>query len=140
MNNYPTNEHWFLYILRCEDESFYTGITTDVKRRFKEHCKSPKGAKYTHSHKPVKVAYKKKIGTMGEALKMERLVKRLSKDQKEKLVNKKRALPEKRAKKVKSKEKTSKASNLSPSLSHKNTCLRRTPLCADNQQRKLNYH
>jgi putative endonuclease len=87
---------WHLYILRCSDNSFYTGISTNVKRRFKEHCESPKGAKYTRSHHPVKIVYRKKIGTQGDALKIERLVKRLSKEQKERLVRKERPLPEKR--------------------------------------------
>ena len=45
---------YYTYMLRCEDNSVYTGITNDVKRRFKEHC-SGNGAKYTRSHKPVKI-------------------------------------------------------------------------------------
>lgn len=87
---------WYLYILRCSDGSLYTGITIDVKRRFAEHCASPKGARYTRSHHPLKVVYRKKIGTQGETMKMERRVKALSKEQKEKLILKKRKLPEKR--------------------------------------------
>ena len=87
---------WYLYLLLCADGSYYTGITTDVKRRFAEHCESPKGARYTRSHHPLKVVYRKKIGKQGEALKMERRVKRLSKAQKEKLILRKRSLPEKR--------------------------------------------
>jgi putative endonuclease len=89
-------KNWYLYILRCSDGSLYTGITLDVKRRFAEHCESPKGARYTRSHHPLKVVYRKKIGIQGEAMKMERRVKALSKDQKEKLILKKRKLPEKR--------------------------------------------
>jgi putative endonuclease len=100
VKNYPVNKPWHLYILRCADDTFYTGITTNVKRRFAEHCESPKGAKYTHSHRPVQIAFRKRIGTMGDALRMERLVKHLSKEQKEKLVMKQRELPEKRAAKV----------------------------------------
>jgi putative endonuclease len=88
---------WYLYILLCSDGSYYTGITIDVKRRFAEHRESPKGARYTRSHHPLRVVYRKKIGTQGEAMKMERLVKALSKDQKEKLIQKRRNLPEKRA-------------------------------------------
>lgn len=87
---------WSLYILRCSDGSLYTGITLDVKRRFAEHCESPKGARYTRSHHPLKVVYRKKIGTQGDAMKMERRVKALPKEQKEKLILKKRKLPEKR--------------------------------------------
>jgi putative endonuclease len=44
---------WFLYILRCQDNSLYAGITTDVERRLKEHNESPKGARYTRARRPV---------------------------------------------------------------------------------------
>jgi putative endonuclease len=94
-------KNWYLYILRCSDGSLYTGITTDVKRRFAEHCDSKIGAKYTRSHCPEKIVFRKKIAdSRGEALKMERRVKTLSKEQKEKLILKKRGLPEKRVKLV----------------------------------------
>jgi putative endonuclease len=44
---------WFLYILRCQDNSLYAGITTDVERRLKEHNQGPKGARYTRARRPV---------------------------------------------------------------------------------------
>lgn len=43
---------WYLYVLRCNDDSFYTGITTDVQRRLEEH-QSGQGARYTRAHRPV---------------------------------------------------------------------------------------
>ena len=46
---------YYTYIIRCEDDSLYTGITTDLTRRFAEHeGKGSKGAKYTASHRPIR--------------------------------------------------------------------------------------
>lgn len=47
---------WFLYVLRCADDTLYTGITTDLKRRLHEHNHSARGAKYTASRRPVELA------------------------------------------------------------------------------------
>lgn len=78
---------YFTYILRCEDHSLYTGITTDVERRFKEHCEdAEKGAKYTARHKPLKVEAVWKSETRSHASKLEARIKMLSKTQKEKLI------------------------------------------------------
>ncbi len=44
---------YFIYLLRCADNSIYTGITTDIRRRFAEHSGAPVGAKYTASHTPL---------------------------------------------------------------------------------------
>jgi putative endonuclease len=46
---------WQVYILKCADGTFYTGITTDIKRRVKEHNSSFLGAKYTRGRRPVKL-------------------------------------------------------------------------------------
>ncbi len=77
---------YFVYILLCEDGSFYTGSTDDVGKRFENHI-TGKGAKYTKSHKPVKIIYQKGFATKSEALKMEWAIKKLSKEEKIKLVN-----------------------------------------------------
>lgn len=47
---------YYLYILQCSDKSLYTGITTNVKRRFEEH-KAGKGGHYTSAHRVVKIVY-----------------------------------------------------------------------------------
>lgn len=65
---------YFVYIIQCEDNSLYTGMTSDIQKRFKEH-KSSKGARYTRSHKPVKIVYTEECETMIEALKRERQIK-----------------------------------------------------------------
>jgi len=76
---------WFTYILLCSDGSYYTGSTNDVEARFKEHL-AGKGARYTKSHKPVKIIYKEKFVTKSEALKREAEIKKWPKKRKERLV------------------------------------------------------
>ena len=44
---------WFLYVVRCSDDTLYTGVTTNPDRRFKEHNESHRGAKYTESRRPI---------------------------------------------------------------------------------------
>lgn len=66
---------YFLYILQCSDRSLYTGITTDVKRRFEEH-KAGKGGHYTSSHRVVKIVYTEKHKDRSSASKREVEVKR----------------------------------------------------------------
>ena len=74
---------WWLYLIRCGDDSLYTGITTDVARRFEEHeSQSPKGAKYTRGKLPLVLVYQKAIGTRSEASKEEIRVKALSRKEK----------------------------------------------------------
>ena len=72
---------YYVYILRCKDKSFYTGITTDVERRFKEHCDGI-GGRYTRSHKPEKIVYREKIATRSDALKREAEIKSWSRKKK----------------------------------------------------------
>ena len=68
---------WHLYILRCGDGTLYTGITTDVEKRFEAH-QSGKGAKYTRGRGPLELVYRETCGTHSDALKREIEVKRLS--------------------------------------------------------------
>ncbi len=51
---------WHVYILRCADGTLYTGITTDLERRLKEHNSSDRGARYTRSRRPVRLAWSEK--------------------------------------------------------------------------------
>jgi len=69
---------WFLYLIRCKDGSLYTGITTDVERRFIEH-QSGKGAKYLRGKAPLTLAFQQKVGSRSAALKAEASIKQLSK-------------------------------------------------------------
>ncbi len=78
---------WHLYLVRCHDGSLYTGITTDVARRFAEHQEnSGAGAKYLRGRGPLVLVFQKKLGGRSLALGMESRVKKLSKARKEELI------------------------------------------------------
>lgn len=71
----------YTYILKCRDGSLYTGWTTDLERRLKEH-NSGKGAKYTKSRRPVVLAYYETFDTKEEAMKREYAIKHLKRKDK----------------------------------------------------------
>ncbi len=72
----PPNS-WFVYILRCADDTLYTGVSTDVERRVDEHNAGvPSGARYTHTRRPVVVVYRESAASRGDALRREREIKR----------------------------------------------------------------
>jgi putative endonuclease len=76
---------WFVYVLRCSDESLYCGITTDLDRRLHAHG-SGIGARYTRSRLPVQLVWFSEKLNKSEALREEYRIKRLRKDEKEILV------------------------------------------------------
>jgi predicted GIY-YIG superfamily endonuclease len=76
---------WKLYILRCADNTLYTGITTDVEKRFKAHS-SGKGAKYTRGRGPLELVYREECGDHSTALKRELEIKALTREEKELLI------------------------------------------------------
>lgn len=78
---------WFVYIVQCADNTFYTGVTTDLKRRIHEHNHSPrKGAKYTRVRRPVTLAYSESQDSRSSACKRESAIKKLTRTQKETLI------------------------------------------------------
>lgn len=78
---------WSVYMIRCADGSLYTGISTDVARRFEEHSSgSPKSAKYVRGRVPLELIYQREVGTQSEATIEERRIKQLTKAQKLRLV------------------------------------------------------
>jgi len=80
--------NWFLYVIRCKHGKLYTGITTDVERRFAEHTRNDKkGAKCLRGKAPLTLVMKKKIGSRSMALQIEAKVKKLSKIKKEMFVD-----------------------------------------------------
>jgi putative endonuclease len=79
------NFEWHVYIIRCRDGSLYTGIATDVARRLEEH-KDNRGAKYLRGRGPLSLVFEHRVGTRGQALKVERHIKGLSRREKEKLI------------------------------------------------------
>lgn len=78
---------YFVYILTCADGSLYTGIATDVQRRFAEHKKGI-GSRYTRAHRAVKVVYTEACADRSAALRREAALKRLSRAQKLLLIKK----------------------------------------------------
>lgn len=78
---------YYVYILTCSDETLYTGIAKDVKKRVDEHNNSPKGAKYTRVRRPVKLVYKEELETRSDACKREYEIKRLSREKKLELIS-----------------------------------------------------
>jgi len=76
--------HW-VYVIECDDGSFYTGYTTDVERRIREHDRGD-GAKYTRGRAPVELVHRERFETKSAAMSREYEIKQLSRSQKERLV------------------------------------------------------
>ena len=77
---------WFLYVLKCNDGTLYTGGTTNIQRRLKEHNTSARGAKYTKTRRPVNIVYWKPYKDQSSAQKAEYEFKQLTREQKEKII------------------------------------------------------
>ncbi len=73
---------WYLYLIECDDGSLYTGITTDVERRYAEHV-AGKGARYTRMKKPIRLVGFRECGSRSEALKVEVALKKQPKQAKQ---------------------------------------------------------
>lgn len=78
---------FYVYLLRCSDESLYCGFTTDLDRRINEHNNSPKAAKYTKNKRPVILAYYEEFSDKTSALKREFEIKKMSRQQKIDIIN-----------------------------------------------------
>lgn len=77
---------WFVYVLACADGTLYTGCTTDLDRRLREHNSSPRGARYTRSRRPVKLLASTSMPDRSTAQREETRVKCLTRAQKLELV------------------------------------------------------
>ena len=77
---------WFLYVVQCSDGTLYTGITTDIERRIREHNESKRGAKYTSRRRPVKLVYSVAYENRSEAQREEYKFKRLKRTKKLKII------------------------------------------------------
>ncbi len=73
---------YFVYIVECNDQTLYTGITSDLKRRIEEHNNSKLGAKYTKARRPVKLVYSKEFSDRSEAQVEESRIKKLCRKEK----------------------------------------------------------
>lgn len=83
---------WSVYVVRCADGTFYTGIAIDVARRVREHNRGARGARYTRSRRPVILVWSVEVGDRSAALRAEAAVKRLSRREKEAIVVGRRSL------------------------------------------------
>ncbi len=81
---------WYVYILRCKDDSFYTGSTTDICRRLEEH-NSGKGGQYTRVRMPVEVIHKETCKTRFEAQAREAQIKGWTRKKKLALISRNKA-------------------------------------------------
>lgn len=79
-------EEWSLYIIRCNDGSLYTGISTNVDRRLGQHRKG-KGSKYLKGRSPLELVFKTEVGSHSDALKAEAIVKKMKKEEKEAIIS-----------------------------------------------------
>jgi len=80
----PDTDH-FVYVLRCADDTFYTGYTTDVERRVREHDAGD-GAKYTRGRTPVELVHVEGFGSRSAAMSREYEIKQRSRADKERLL------------------------------------------------------
>ena len=76
---------WYVYILRCADDTLYTGISTDVEKRLQAH-RSGRGAKYTRSRCPLTLVYREVCGSHSQALKRECCIKSMTRAEKLQLI------------------------------------------------------
>ena len=78
---------WYVYMVRCSDETLYTGITNDLEKRIEAHNSGKDGARYTRSRRPVKLVYSEEAGTKSAAAKLEYKIKKMTREKKMKLVS-----------------------------------------------------
>lgn len=78
---------WYVYILKCSDDTLYTGVAKDVDRRLEEHNVSNLGAKYTRGRRPVRLVYREESLSRSDACKREAMIKKMSRTQKLSLIN-----------------------------------------------------
>ena len=78
---------YFVYIVKCSDDTLYTGIAKDLQKRVEEHNSSDKGAKYTKVRRPVALVYSEISQDRSSASKREYAIKKLSRLQKLELIN-----------------------------------------------------
>ena len=87
--------NWYVYIVRCNDGTLYTGIATDLKRQMAEHNSENGGAKYTRPRRPVELVYSKRTESRSDALRWEHQIKKMPLTRKNELIGKKQKNPHK---------------------------------------------
>ena len=79
---------WFIYILKCADNTLYTGSTNDLEKRVKVHNEGKTAAKYTRARRPVKMVYSEEFKTKSKALKREWEIKKMEREKKIEIIKK----------------------------------------------------
>lgn len=77
---------WTVYMIRCDDGSLYTGVSTDVERRFSEHREQTRGAKFFKGRSPMEVVYREAGHSRSSACRREAAIKKLSRADKLRLI------------------------------------------------------
>jgi putative endonuclease len=73
---------WYVYMLRCSDNTLYTGTTNNLEKRVETHNSSPAGAKYTKARRPVVLVYSEEVAGRGAALSREAALRKLTRSEK----------------------------------------------------------
>lgn len=87
------SDNWYIYIVRCNDGSLYTGICRNIERRLHEHNNLKSGARYTRMRRPVELVYIESAATRSAAARRECRIKRLNPEQKRVLIRQQRDGP-----------------------------------------------
>lgn len=83
------NNDWFVYVLRCSNGALYTGVTTDVSRRVREHVQKGRlSTRFTRAFAPVELVYSCRIGEKNLAYRIEYRMKKLTRDRKDIVISK----------------------------------------------------
>ena len=77
----------YVYILKCTDDTYYTGVTNNITRRFNEHMTGKSETAYTNSRRPLELVYSRKFYGPLEAIAFEKRLKKWSQKKKEALIN-----------------------------------------------------
>jgi len=86
MGDFLSKKSWTVYIIQTDNGKLYTGITTDLKRRFLEHKESKRGAKFFKISGPKKIVYKECQPSRSKASKREAEIKKMKREQKLRLI------------------------------------------------------
>jgi putative endonuclease len=88
------DKDWSVYIIRCDDGSLYTGVSTNVERRFREHLDTPRKAKFFNGRRPLEVVFHERGHSRSSAAQREAAIKKLSRVSKLRLIRENEAMLE----------------------------------------------
>ncbi|MGB5007260.1 MAG: GIY-YIG nuclease family protein [Ferruginibacter sp.] len=80
-------KYYYVYILKCNDDSYYTGVTNDIEKRLREHNSDHAVTSYTFNRRPVQLVYSQQFNDIKQAIELEKQIKGWSRKKKEALIN-----------------------------------------------------